>query len=156
VNRSVQRVRPIYLNTKSDLRFRNNLKSLNDFLWNKTSQPNISEGTWPIEGIPIVKIQNTLFFIFKLNFFPNLNSLSPLGPTMLGGRSSWPADARSTQCTSSLMGSLSERGSLVHAVEATCRSDRLHLPATCRSDQKVMHEVVFVFNDTFWCQHTFW
>jgi hypothetical protein len=41
------------------------LEGLNDSLRGKTSPPYIYEGTWSIEGIPIIKTQNTLLFIPK-------------------------------------------------------------------------------------------
>jgi hypothetical protein len=76
--------------------------------------------------------------------------LSPFIPAALGGGSSWPADARSTQGASSPTGSLSGGSLLVQAVEAvhTGQTDQ------SSSDQKILH--VVVFNDTFRCQHTFW
>jgi hypothetical protein len=66
--------------------------------------------------------------------FPNPNLLSPFVLAVLGGGSSWHADARSTQDASSLTGSLPGRRFLVQAVEAhtgltgsTYWSDRLEL-----------------------------
>jgi hypothetical protein len=63
------------------------------------------------------------------------NFLSPFTPVALGGGSSRPADARSTQCASSPMGSLPGGSLLVQTVEVVhtgligrvYRSDRSEL-----------------------------
>jgi hypothetical protein len=69
----------------------------------------------------MVKTQNTLLLSSNCNF------LSPLILVVLGGGSSWPADARSTQDAPSPMGYLLGKDFLVQAVEAAYRSGQLEL-----------------------------
>jgi hypothetical protein len=134
------------------------LQYLNDSLWGKTSPPYIYESARTIEGYPIIKTQNPLLFLSsnpKLSF-PNPNFLSPFIPVALGGGSSWPADARSTQGASSPMGSLPEGSSLVQTAEAVQTGHTDNHGQLDRSElrrQEVLHVVVFMFNDTFRCQH---
>jgi hypothetical protein len=99
-------------------------------------------------------LKTQIFYFLSPNpnsSFPNSNFLSPFIPTALGGGSSWPADARSTHDASSLMGSLPGRRFLVQV-------QRLHtgLAGWSSSDQKLLHEVMFVCNGMFWCQQGRW
>jgi hypothetical protein len=68
---------------------------------------------------PIVKSTKTFTFYLQTltSLFPNPNFSSPFMLATLGGRSSWPTDARSTQGASSLTGSLPGVSSLVQVVE---------------------------------------
>jgi hypothetical protein len=101
----------------------------------------------------------TLYFFLSSNpklSFPNPNFLSPFIPVVLGGGSSWPVDARSTQGASSPMGSLPEGSSLVQTAEAVQTGHTDNRGQLDRSElrrQEVLHVVVFMFNDTFRCQH---
>jgi hypothetical protein len=94
-------------------------------LWGKTFSPYIYEDARLIDGYPIAKKYKSFTFYLQTltSLFSNPNFLSPFIPVMLGGESSWPADARSTHDTFSLTGSLSGRRFLVQAMYVAHWSD---------------------------------